>query len=93
VLLTLHQSVFSRCDAVVGPLAPGGDRLDQSRASPQSLATAAAVIFKPPQTTGARLLPPVSAPEGTEGGLTVSRMPLRSVPAAFGDTRPPTQLP
>ena len=58
----------------------------------QSLATAAAVIFKPPQTTGARLLHPVSALKGTEGGLTVSRMPLRPVPAAFGDTRPPTQL-
>jgi hypothetical protein len=44
----------------------------------QSLATAAAEILKPPRTTGARLPHPVSAPEGTEGGLTVSKMPSRT---------------
>jgi hypothetical protein len=33
----------------------------------QSLAAAAAEILKPPRTAGARLLHPVSAPEGIEG--------------------------
>ena len=90
MLLTLNQSVFSRCDAV-GPLAPvdvgrvvalvgevgqagmmgrevtdwiGRTRVTRER---QSLAAAAAEILKSPRAAGARLLHPVSAPEGIEG--------------------------